>query len=195
MRSPSTSRRPIFDLVVVEIRFDEGEDELYALPVALPRANEPPESALLGLCETGRARPPTRGSSMRPTTVASVGHCTHFRSRGRRVRGTAIELQGNRRVCRNRRPTSVSSSSRALAGEQTNTSYLIGQHPVGKLMRRLEEGRSLELEILEHLERAPTRPERPTSSRRRGGRHRRALRARRSGCLRPTSPTKAMPGK
>jgi maltose alpha-D-glucosyltransferase/alpha-amylase len=40
---------------------------------------------------------------------------------------------------------------RALGAEQSNTSYIYGDRLVGKLLRRIENGENLELEMLQHL--------------------------------------------
>ncbi|HVR20125.1 MAG TPA: maltose alpha-D-glucosyltransferase, partial [Polyangiaceae bacterium] len=145
-------------LVVVEILFDEGEDELYVVPLARVEGDKAPESALVGLAPDGAA---ARVWIIDASQDGRVGRLLHALARdGRHLRGTRIEVFGKG----SEPPPSADGgapSARALSGEQTNSSYLIGQHHVGKLMRRLEEGRSLELEVLEHLERAPVRPNVP----------------------------------
>jgi maltose alpha-D-glucosyltransferase/alpha-amylase len=146
-------------LVVVEIHFDEGDSELYALPLGVERAEKAPASALLGVTRPGGAA--VDAWILDASSDGRVGRALHALAlAGRRVRGSDVDVYGSRVSS----PPALDSgvpSARALGGEQTNTSYLIGQHSVGKLMRRLEEGRSLELEILEHLERAPLRPNVP----------------------------------
>jgi maltose alpha-D-glucosyltransferase/alpha-amylase len=142
-------------LVIVEISFDEGEDELYALPVTLAQGEKAPESAILGLVAV-------RGDAAKAWLVDAsqdgrVGRVLHtLASTAGRVRGARVELVGSAPETAEAEEAPVP-SARALGGEQTNTSYVVGSQHVGKLMRRLEEGRSLELEVLEHLERAPLR--------------------------------------
>jgi maltose alpha-D-glucosyltransferase/alpha-amylase len=145
-------------LAIVEILFDDGEDELYAVPLALVESDKAPESALVGLAGPDGI---ARAWIIDASHDGRVGRLLHGLARdGRHLRGTRVEVFGKG----SEPPPSAEGgapSARALSGEQTNSSYLIGQHHVGKLMRRLEEGRSLEPEVLEHLERAPVRPNVP----------------------------------
>ncbi|HEX6276206.1 MAG TPA: alpha-glucosidase C-terminal domain-containing protein, partial [Polyangiaceae bacterium] len=146
------------ELAVVEVEFDEGEGERYAVPLTLAEGEKPPESALLGLAGAGGA---PRAWIIDASQDGRVGRALHVLAlEGRRVRGARVAIVGSG----SGGPPSADggvTSARALGGEQTNSSYVVGQHHVGKLMRRLEEGRSLELEVLELLERAPVRPNVP----------------------------------
>jgi maltose alpha-D-glucosyltransferase / alpha-amylase len=144
-------------LVVLEVKFDEGEDELYVLPLARGEAEEPPEAAVVELSGVeGRPRAWLVDASL----DGRVGRALHTLAlQGRRSRGARLEMVGSGSETPPA-PEDESPPARPLGGEQTNTSYLVGQQ-VGKLMRRLEEGRGLELEVLEHLERAPARPNVP----------------------------------
>jgi maltose alpha-D-glucosyltransferase/alpha-amylase len=145
--------------VIVEIRFDEGDSDLYALPVAVERSDKAPANALLGVARP--QNPAVEAWILDASSDGRVGRALDALAQsGRRALGRSVEVHGNR-VSSPPLPEAGPPSARALDGEQTNTSYVIGQHTVGKLMRRLEEGRSLELEILEHLEHAPTRPNVP----------------------------------
>jgi maltose alpha-D-glucosyltransferase/alpha-amylase len=149
---------PELELAVIEIEFDDGEDETYAVPVACVERDEPPETAIAELTGLGR---PTRVWVVDASQDGRVGRSLDELARdGRRRRGTRLELIG----IRSEAPAPAEGgppSARALGGEQTNTSYVLDSQRVGKLIRRLDEGRSLELEVLEHLERAPTRPNVP----------------------------------
>jgi maltose alpha-D-glucosyltransferase / alpha-amylase len=142
-------------LVFVEIAFDEGEPETYTLPVAFEEAEKPPASALIGRAADGNL-PAWIVDASQDGRVAKELHALTLA--GRRLRGTLAEIRGN--------PTATPASpepasARPLGGEQTNTSYVVGQESAGKMMRCLEEGRCLEAEVLEHLERAPIRPNVP----------------------------------
>jgi maltose alpha-D-glucosyltransferase/alpha-amylase len=145
-------------LLVVEVEFDEGEDEMYAVPVALAEGEKTPETALVGLAGAGETPRAWIIDASQDGRVARALHTIAVE--GRRARGSRTEVFGKSFDAPPSGDAGVP-SARALGAEQTNTSYLIGQQHVGKLMRRLEEGRSLELEVLEHLERAPVRPNVP----------------------------------
>jgi maltose alpha-D-glucosyltransferase/alpha-amylase len=154
----AVSLAPELELAVIEIEFDDGEDETYALPLSCVERDEPPETAVVELSGTGRS---TRVWLVDASQDGRVGRSLNELAHdGRRRRGTRLELFGS-----GSEPQAPGEggppSARALGGEQTNTSYVLDSQRVGKLIRRLDEGRSLELEVLEHLERAPSRPNVP----------------------------------
>ena len=147
------------ELVFVELRFDEGDPELYVLPIALTESEEPPAFALVGIRSTPEEQPRMWLSDA--SQDGRVGRALHALSaREERLRGRTLELCGVRSE-EHVESDAASHSARAIAGEQSNTSYVLGQEYVGKLVRKLEEGRSLEVDVLEHLARAPSPPNVP----------------------------------
>jgi maltose alpha-D-glucosyltransferase / alpha-amylase len=144
-------------IVFVEMAFDEGEPETYTLPVGFEENEKPPASALIGISRSADGSLPAW--LVDASQDGRVGKELHSLTlAGGRLRGTVSEIRGT--------PTGPPvtlepASTRPLGGEQTNTSYVVGQESAGKMMRRIEEGRSLEAEVLEHLERAPVRPNVP----------------------------------
>jgi maltose alpha-D-glucosyltransferase/alpha-amylase len=84
-----------------------------------------------------------------------VGQALHGLATGEHVlSGSVVELTGIRTAAI-LSPEPAINSSRALGAEQSNSSFRIGQDFAGKLMRKLDEGTSLEVRVLEHLSRAP----------------------------------------
>jgi maltose alpha-D-glucosyltransferase/alpha-amylase len=151
-------------LAFVELAFDEGDPELYVLPIALVEAHEAPASALLGVRRSAEEEPHVWLTDA--SQDGRVGRALHaLATSEERLRGGKLELAGIRSEAqaRDSSPQRDSSppSARALSGEQSNTSYVVGQEYVGKLVRKLEEGRSLEVDVLEHLARAPSPPNVP----------------------------------
>ncbi len=147
------------ELVFVELAFDEGEPELYVLPIALTESEEAPTFALVAIRRSPEELPRLWLSDA--SQDGRVGRALHaFAAREERVRGRALELAGVRSEGY-AESDSAAPSARALSGEQSNTSYVVGQEYVGKLVRKLEEGRSLEVDVLEHLARAPSPPNVP----------------------------------
>jgi len=146
-------------LAFVECSFDEGEPETYALPVAFEQGDAQPAGGLLGL------RSPASPGSVTWIVDASgqgrVGQALHALAAGEHtLRGAEVELTGVRSVGAPSGETPVL-SSRALGAEQSNSSFRIGSDVAGKLVRKLEEGTSLEVRVLEYLARAPARPRVP----------------------------------
>ena len=144
-------------IVFVEMAFDEGEPETYTLPVAFEEIEKPPASALIGISRSADGTLPAW--LVDASQDGRVGKELHTLTlAGGRLRGMASEIRGH--------PTGPPASSepvsaRPLGAEQTNTSYVVGQESAGKMLRRIEEGRCLEAEVLEHLDRAPVRPNVP----------------------------------
>jgi maltose alpha-D-glucosyltransferase / alpha-amylase len=145
-------------LTFVQLEFAEGDPETYVLPLSILHAAERPESALLGLrkpadtstqhwlCDASRA----------PETALAM-HELAFRER--RVAGKVLSVRG-RRGAKGYLP--APEPVKPLGAEQSNTSFLFGQQLVGKLVRRVEPGASLEVETLSALEGAAHRPNVPT---------------------------------
>jgi maltose alpha-D-glucosyltransferase/alpha-amylase len=142
-------------LIFAQVSFAEGEPETYVLPISAQESTEAPARAVLGL----------RRSSGPETWLVDVaddgrtGRALHeLAQAGTRAAGARFEIAGVRTSALEPKADAPVPSTRVLGEEQTNTSYVNGQEYVGKLLRRLEDGTSLEVEILEHLARAPEPP-------------------------------------
>jgi len=142
-------------LVFVEIAFDEGDPEIYSLALAFDSAETAPATALLGVNSAAAAGKTlwVMDVSASPE-VASALHA--LGARGGRLAGRHVELVGVPARAANAELVPPA-SARALGGEQSNSSFRLGTAYAGKLLRLVEEGPSLEVEMLEHLARAPER--------------------------------------
>ena len=146
-------------LLFVETSFDEGEPEVYVLPVAFEQSETQPNGGLLGL--RSLANPGTTMWIVDAAGQGRVGQALHALAAGEHVlSGSVVELTGIRTAPIPSSEPAVN-SSRALGAEQSNSSFRIGQDFAGKLMRKLDEGTSLEVRVLEHLSRAPVKPRVP----------------------------------
>jgi maltose alpha-D-glucosyltransferase/alpha-amylase len=146
-------------LVFVETSFDEGEPEVYLLPIAFEQGDTQPNGGLLGL--RSPVSPATTTWIVDASAQGRVGQALHGFASGEHVlRGTLVELSGIRSASIPSAEPAIT-SSRALGIEQSNSSFRIGQDFAGKLVRKLEEGTSLEVRVLEHLARAPQKPHVP----------------------------------
>jgi maltose alpha-D-glucosyltransferase / alpha-amylase len=142
----------------VQLDFAEGEPETYVIPLSITRAAERPDTALLALRKPAQAAAEhwLCDASLAPET-AFVLHELSFRER--RVIGKTLSLHGKRG---GKGFVAAPEPIKPLGAEQSNTSYLYGQHLVGKLVRRVELGTSLEVETLTALDAAARRPNVPT---------------------------------
>lgn len=145
-------------LSFVELSFSEGEPETYALPLSIVTANERPESGLVAL------RRPNEPSARLWVCDASLSSeaalaLQRLAFGERALRGKLLTLRGQR-------SGTITGGAvepvRPLGAEQSNTSFVFGQELVGKLVRKLELGGSLEVEVLEGLRLGPRRANVPT---------------------------------
>jgi maltose alpha-D-glucosyltransferase/alpha-amylase len=145
-------------LLLVELEFAEGEPETYALPVSIVPCNERPRGALLAL------RAPDASSTQYWLVDASLRSETarmlhELAASEGQLRGKNVRLRGR---CLSAPQPGVTEPIKPLGAEQSNTSFSIGPQLVGKLVRRLETGISLEVEVLGQLNSAAPRPNVPT---------------------------------
>ncbi|MDF3064467.1 MAG: trehalose synthase [Polyangiaceae bacterium] len=154
--NPSASLAGLW-LAFVQVSFTEGEPETYVLPLSMVQASERPENALLGVrkAESSTTRYWLCDASLAPETALAL-HELSFRDE--RVSGRALALRGKRG---GKGFIAAPDPIRPLGAEQSNTSFLFGQQLVGKLVRRVEAGSSLEVETLRALETATRRPNVP----------------------------------
>jgi maltose alpha-D-glucosyltransferase/alpha-amylase len=152
---PLGTARPT-SLVFIEVSFDEGEPELYLLAVGEEESMTEPAHALVGLAVSG-----VEGAHRYVVDLSedpAVADALHDLALGeRRLHGAVVEITGIR-FATLEPPSGPAASTRALGGEQSNSSFRVRHQVAGKLARKLEEGPSLEAEVLEHLGRAPARP-------------------------------------
>jgi maltose alpha-D-glucosyltransferase/alpha-amylase len=146
------------ELVFVRLEFAEGEPETYVLPLSIALASERPETALVALRQAGEAAPRTWlcDASLAPETALAL--CQLALSE-RVSGGQALTIRGRRTAAGLQ---AAPEPIKPLGAEQSNTSFVYGQQLVGKLVRRVELGGSLEVETLLALETAERRPNVPT---------------------------------
>jgi maltose alpha-D-glucosyltransferase/alpha-amylase len=144
-------------MAFVDVGFAEGEPETYALPLRLAGGAEKPEGALLRIDAGHGKEPRLLCDASRSPEVASLLHQVAFEEQ--RVKGRVHTLHGHRSA-----PAALAAADpvKPLGAEQSNTSFAFGQQLVGKLLRRVEPGGSLEVEILQTLASAARRPNVPT---------------------------------
>ncbi len=144
-------------LTFVQLSFSEGEPETYVLPLSVVLASDRPDSALLGLRKSGETGPQhwLCDASLSMETALAL-HELSFREH--RVVGRALALRGRRG---GKGFVAAPDPIRPLGAEQSNTSFVFGQQLVGKLVRRVESGSSLEVETLSALELSNRHPNVP----------------------------------
>lgn len=136
-------------LTFVELAFDGGEPETYVLPVGIERAAAPPPHAVVGARDSGDLVWLVDASD--DPYVAETLH--RWAMDEERHRGGTVKITGIRS-----KPSPLpAGAAAALSAEQSNTSFRLGTEYADKLVRKLEPGPSLEIELLEHLSRAPVK--------------------------------------
>ncbi len=143
-------------LLFVELRFAEGESETYVLPLRLLAAAEKPDGALLRIDTDDGGEPRVLCDGSRAPEIATLLHQLAFSEQ--RIRGRSHTLRGRLGTGR---AVPAPEPVKPLGAEQSNTSFLFGHELVGKLVRRVEPGGSLEVEVLQLLESASRRPNVP----------------------------------
>jgi maltose alpha-D-glucosyltransferase/alpha-amylase len=143
-------------LAFVEIHFVEGESETYVLPLRLWVGSEKPEGVLLRIdAGDGRDELLLCDGSL-SAEVASLLHRIAFGEE--RVRGRSHTLHGRHGGAE---AIPAPEPIKPLGAEQSNTSFVFEYRLVGKLLRRVEPGGSLEVEVLQALEGISPRPNVP----------------------------------
>jgi len=140
------------ELALVEVSYTAGDPETYAIVLRLARGSEIPETAIARL--RTRTRPHQRigwiiDASSDPRVASELLELVLTK---RRLKGTTSEIIGVADIALPAKPQkSRPLPARAIGGEQSNTSWVYGNRYVGKLLRRVEEGQSVELEMLRAL--------------------------------------------
>jgi maltose alpha-D-glucosyltransferase/alpha-amylase len=138
-------------LALLEVEFAEGPAEAYVLPLRFAAGAGEWPGAL------ARVRLATRQGERVGVLEEASGHPGFAKAlldalaRRRRLRGRSVELRGQPTRRFRELAGEGSPTARPLGVEQTNTSWRFGERLVGKLLRRLDEGESPELELSRHL--------------------------------------------
>lgn len=138
-------------LVFVEVTYLEGEPETYILPLAFVTTAPAGTKVLAGL------RCGSPGGAVDGQVVDAANDPTFARAllklatRKRRLKGRNLEVRGvPDRLLKGIDPAALH-PVRAIGVEQSNTSLIYGEAFIAKLLRKVEERPSLELEALAHL--------------------------------------------
>jgi maltose alpha-D-glucosyltransferase/alpha-amylase len=136
-------------LTLVDVEYAEGVPETYVLPLALEA--EPVEGALARLRLRGAEREAwivdaSADARLGRVLLDGLARRRRWKSDGVEIR--AVPARGFARLAGDDVGTLP---ARSLGAEQSNTSFAHGERLVTKLYRKLEEGESLELEVLRHL--------------------------------------------
>lgn len=135
-------------LVFAEVVYTRGDPELYAVPLAFYEGS-PTEHALLRLqIKSTGATGFVAECSNDPAVARAL---INVLLSGKKLRGKQLCVTGSASPEIKKLKAAGLGEARALGAEQTNTSYVFGDQLVAKLVRLVEEGQSVELEVLEHL--------------------------------------------
>jgi len=152
-------------LAFVRADFETGTPETYALPLAF-HAGEAPWTATVTRVRFGDDEQPVEGRLDEASGDPRLGEALRdLVARGRVARGGEVEVVGvpggrlGRRLLRGdlERP-------QLLGREQSNTSFRFGDRLIGKLMRRMDEGTSPEVELSSYLTEVARFPHSPPLS-------------------------------
>jgi len=138
-------------LAFLEVSFEQGDPETYLLPLCFERGSPAPGRVVVGARSKADAAVVWLADASGEPRVAEILHRFAVEEQ---ERPGSVKLSGTRSAALSSPPTGPSS---ALSGDQSNSSFRLGREYVGKLVRKLEPGPSLEVEVLEHLARAPQR--------------------------------------
>jgi maltose alpha-D-glucosyltransferase/alpha-amylase len=136
-------------IALVQVDFREGTAETYVVPLCFRAGAEPSDATI------ARLRVVQRGGAEETGTLDEASGDPRFADAladllgsRRRLRGRTSELRGvPTRFHRELLRAGPLPEGRLLGAEQSNTSFLFGDRLVGKLLRRVDEGESCDLEI------------------------------------------------
>ncbi len=139
-------------VALIDVHYTRGDPESYLLPLRYVGEPGAPDHAILRLKLRGK-RGDEEGYLVDCSDDEDVALALlRLVIQKKRLKGRHMTLTGvPTPEMRKRRPVSELPKARALGAEQTNTSYLYGDEMVGKLLRKIDMGSSVELEVLSHL--------------------------------------------
>ncbi len=140
-------------LLIVEASYADGEPESYVLPVAFEaEAEAEPALTIAHLVVEARGKQGHGAlveASHRPGVAAALLSLVQG---GRQLRGESTTLRGRGMPgARPRLRAAAAGEARLLGAEQSNSSWVVGDQLVAKLVRKVDEGESVELEMTRHL--------------------------------------------
>jgi maltose alpha-D-glucosyltransferase/alpha-amylase len=136
-------------LVLVEASYAEGDPETYVLPLTLAAGEVASGALALVRSRNSEKAPGALVDASDDPRVAQV--LLEVAMRQKRLAGKGSELRGvSSKLLRELKEGGIP-QPRALGCEQSNTSFVYGTQLIAKLLRRVEEGESVELEALRHI--------------------------------------------
>ncbi|MFO7961576.1 MAG: maltose alpha-D-glucosyltransferase [Nitriliruptoraceae bacterium] len=151
-------QRPVLQVLIVEVEYVEGEPESYVVPVTFAEGEEAgrllavqPHAVLATV--KGQGAKASSGVLIDALTDEAAQEALHqTMAKRRRHEGQDVALLGARTSAFDRAVDGGELESHLLRGEQSNTSVLYGEVMLMKVLRRLEEGISPDVEVGAHLE-------------------------------------------
>ena len=137
-------------LLVIQVEFTSGEPSRYCLPATYVHGDEEPEGAIVhfsGKGEQGYLLDASHDPAVADVLLAIV-------AKGKKLRGKKTELVGIAYPPLKTLAKAGLPSGRSPRVEQTNTSYFYDSALTMKLYRQIEEGESLEIEVLKQLQKS-----------------------------------------
>jgi maltose alpha-D-glucosyltransferase/alpha-amylase len=138
-------------LVFLEVAYTDGEPESYVLPIAF-EVEADPAFTIAELVVEGDGSE-SRGALVEASHRAGVAAALLDLVRGgRQLRAGNATLRGRAMPgARGRLRAAAGLEARLLGAEQSNSSWVIGDQLVAKLLRKLDDGESVELEVTRRL--------------------------------------------
>ncbi|TVP72982.1 MAG: maltose alpha-D-glucosyltransferase [Nitriliruptor sp.] len=156
--------KPVLHVLIVEVEYVDGEPESYVVPVTFAEGEEAGRllavqpNAVLATVK-GQGSKASSGVLVDALTDEDAQRALHqAMAKRRRHEGQTAALVGSRTAAFERAVDGGDLEPNLLKGEQSNTSVLFGDAVLMKVLRRLEDGLSPDVEVgahLDHLEHVP----------------------------------------
>jgi maltose alpha-D-glucosyltransferase/alpha-amylase len=148
-------------LIFIEVAYQRGDPEIYVLPISFTEGSTDEDHAILRLRGRGsRAQSGILHDASGSPAIADA--LLKLVVSKRHLPGETLELVGVPRArLRELKAVAELPRGKALGVEQSNTSYVYAGVCIGKLLRCVDPGKSVELEVLEQLETLDVRPNVP----------------------------------
>jgi maltose alpha-D-glucosyltransferase / alpha-amylase len=149
--------RPVLQVLIVEVEYVDGEPESYVVPVTFAEGEE---AGRLLAVQPGAVLATVRGQGAKASSGVLVDALNdeaaqralhQAMAKRRRHEGQDVALLGARTAAFERAVDGGELAPHLLRGEQSNTSVLFGDAVLMKVLRRLEEGISPDVEVGAHL--------------------------------------------